>query len=639
MGRERRAKFIAADFETTVYKEQVRTDVWAAACVEFGSEDVHVFGGIEEQFEYYKSLDCNLICYYHNLKFDGSFWLSYLLGELGYKQGYVGDDQHGCFMKPADQPNKSVTYNISATGQWYRIVIKVNDRIIELRDSFKLLPFTLKKIGKSFQTKHQKLDMEYEGFRYPGCRITDNELAYIKNDVLVLKEALEFMYQEGHKKLTIGACCLTEYRKLIGNKYYETLFPNLYKIKIPEVYGASSAGEYIHKSYRGGWCYVVEEKAGKKLGNGMTADVNSLYPSMMSSESGNAYPVGNPTFWRGEIPKEAMELGHYYFVRIRTRFYLKDDMLPTIQVKGTFLYKSTEMLKTSDIYNKEEGKYYTEYIGFDGNLNQALVEMTLTQTDYELINRHYRLEDTEILDGCYFESKIGIFDPYIEKYKKIKTESKGAVRELAKLFLNNLYGKMAASPISNFKKVFIKEDGSLGFHEIYANDKVPGYIACGSAITSYSRCFTITAAQANYYGPDEEGFVYADTDSIHCDMPVDEVRGIRIDDKNFCCWKIESEWDQGYFVRQKTYIEHIVKEDGKELESPVYNIKCAGMPDKCKQLFEKGLETGIMKGPHNEDIQIDGVESFRVGLEIGGKLIPKQIAGGVLLIETTFRIR
>lgn len=639
MGRTRKARLIAADFETTVYDGQERTDVWAAACVEFGCEDVHVFGSIESQFEYFKSLDSNIICYYHNLKFDGAFWLSYLLGTLEYRQAYVGDDKAGYFMKPADQPNNSVAYNISDAGQWYRINIKVNGKIIELRDSLKLLPFSLATIGKSFKTKHKKLEMEYEGFRYPGCAITDEELSYIKNDVLVLKEALEFMYKEGHKKLTIGSCCLSEYRKLIGNKYYENLFPNLYEILLPETFGSANAGAYIRKSYRGGWCYVVEEKAGKKLGGGVTADVNSLYPSMMSSESGNAYPVGMPTFWKGEIPAEARKLGKYYFVRIRTRFYLKDGMLPVIQKKGTFLYRPTEMLRTSDIYNKEDGKYYPEYINFQGELEQAVMELTLTQTDYELIQKHYDLVDTVVLDGCYFEAKIGIFDEYIEKYKKMKMESEGALRTLAKLFLNNLYGKLASSPDSYIKKAAIREDGRLSFTEVEGTGKTPGYIACGSAITSYSRNFTIEAAQKNFHGYDKPGFVYADTDSIHCDIPRDELEGIRIHDKNFCCWKIECEWDGGFFVRQKTYIEHVVKDGDINLIEPVYNIKCAGMPDKCKELFIDALETGKLKTGGGEEIEIAGVEDFKVGLEIQGKLVPKQVPGGVVLTETTFRIR
>ena len=49
---------------------------------------------------------------------------------------------------------------------------------------------------------------------------------------------------------------------------------------------------------------------------------------MMSSESGNRYPVGEPTFWYGNfIPDEALKPNRYYFIRIKTRFYLKENML------------------------------------------------------------------------------------------------------------------------------------------------------------------------------------------------------------------------------------------------------------------------------------------------------------------------
>lgn len=46
--------------------------------------------------------------------------------------------------------------------------------------------------------------MEYTGYRYAGCEITEEEQKYIANDVLVVKEALEIMFQQGHDKLTIG---------------------------------------------------------------------------------------------------------------------------------------------------------------------------------------------------------------------------------------------------------------------------------------------------------------------------------------------------------------------------------------------------------------------------------------------------
>ena len=74
------------DFETTVYKGQVNTEVWASACVELFTEDVKIFHSISEQFDYFKSLKQNIIVYYHNLKFDGAFWLSYLMVDLGFQQ-------------------------------------------------------------------------------------------------------------------------------------------------------------------------------------------------------------------------------------------------------------------------------------------------------------------------------------------------------------------------------------------------------------------------------------------------------------------------------------------------------------------------------------------------------------------------
>lgn len=74
-------------------------------------------------------------------------------------------------------------------------------------------------------------------------------------------------------------------------------------------------------------------------------------------------------------------------------------------------------------------------------------------------------------------------------------ESKDAMRELAKLFLNNLYGKMASNEDSSFKFAYIKEDKSIGFIPIAEANKKAGYIPVGSAITSYARNFTIRAAQ------------------------------------------------------------------------------------------------------------------------------------------------
>ena len=631
----------------------------ASASVELFTEDVNIFHSIDEQFEYFKSLKTNICEYYHNLKLDGSFWLSYLLCDLKFKQAYIQPNENEAifeWLSEKDMTNNSFKYSISDKGQWYNIIIKVNNHFIEIRDSLKLLPFSVKKIGKSFGTKHKKLEMEYTGFRYAGCDITDEEKKYIANDVLVVKEALEIMFTEGHDKLTIGSCCLAEYKKILGKEDYATFFPSLTDYSLDNtVYKYTNADAYIRKSYKGGWCYLVKGKENQIKKYGTTADVNSLYPSMMSSESGNKYPIGKPTFWTGNyIPDKALKENRYYFVRIKTRFYLKHNYLPFIQIKGNYLYKGTEALESSDVYDKKTDKYYDHYYDASGVLHDTRVELTLTMTDYELIKEHYELVDFEILDGCYFFTAVGIFDEYIEKYKKIKMESKGALRELAKLFLNNLYGKMASSEDSSFKVAFVKENGAVSFMSVPANDKQAGFIAVGSAITSYARNFTIRAAQKNYYGKDKRGFIYADTDSIHCDLKPEEIVGIKVHDRNFCCWKLESCWDKAIFTRQKTYIEHVTHEDLNPIDEPYYNVKCAGMPQKCKDLFIKSMFADKITDKEKEALTEDErkflftdkgepiirtLNDFRVGLKIPGKLMPKRIRGGVLLVDTTYEMR
>lgn len=661
--KQREYRYFMGDFETTVYKGQVNTEVWASALVELFSDKVTILHSIAETFDYLVSLNCNVVVYYHNLKFDGAFWLSYLLVDKKFTQAYdkIGDKETDVKWKQQFKMfNNTFKYSISDRGMWYSIIVKIKNHFIEIRDSLKLLPFSVKRIGESFGTKHKKLDMEYTGFRYAGCEITKEEQEYIANDVLVVKEALEIMFKQGHNKLTIGSCCLEEYKKICRSSLeiqldYAEMFPNLYDFKIDkQEHKYDNAGDWLRKSYRGGWCYLVKGKENKIKTNGTTADVNSLYPSMMSSKSGNKYPIGLPKFWTGNfIPEEALKENMYYFVRIKTRFYIKDNYLPFIQIKGDLKYKGTESLETSDVYNHENGDYFPYYIDKDGNIQQAKVELTLTMTDYQLIKEHYELVDFEILDGCYFYSMVGIFDEYINKYAKIKKESKGALRELAKLFLNNLYGKMASSTDSSFKIAYVKDDKSIGFMQVVENEKKPGYIAIGSAITSYSRNFTIRAAQKNYYGAEKRGFIYADTDSIHCDLLPQEIKGIEVDDKEFCCWKLESCWDKAIFTRQKTYIEHVTHENLIPLEeSRQYsNIKCAGMPKKCKDLFEISMqgtadvnenwsdeEKEFLFDKDNKPIVRD-YSDFKVGLKVPDKLRPIRIRGGVLLVNTTYEMR
>lgn len=134
-------------------------------------------------------------------------------------------------------------------------------------------------------------------------------------------------------------------------------------------------------------------------------------------------------------------------------------------------------------------------------------------------------------------------------------------------------------------------------------------------------------------------------------------------DKNFCCWKLESNWDVAVFTRQKTYIEHVVAENLVPIDEPYNNIKCAGMPQKCKDLFELSLSGTVTPDGYTnskgekikkewsddeKEFLFDSktgepikrtMRDFRVGLKVPGKLRPKRIRGGVLLVDTSYEMR
>lgn len=630
MARKKELTYWACDFETTVWTEEMikeagheqdYTEVWAAADVALydTSDTVTITHSIRDFLTRFLKMRGNNVLFFHNLSFDGSFIIDFLLRE-GYSHTTAKD---------RDMRSHEFKTSISGMGQWYYIKIKWSHTLLEIRNSLKLMPSSLAAIGKSFRTKHQKSIMEYTGNRAAYCKITDDEREYIENDVLVLKEALEMMFNEGHDKLTIGSCCLSEFKANYTHADYDRLFPDLRNDPMDYDYcGYNNMWEYVHKSYAGGWCYVNPIYAHRIITFGKVYDVNSLYPSMMHSISGNYYPYGQGQYCLGAPPCYMDDKqDYYYFVRVRCRFKLKDGAFPWLHIRGNTHYKGNENLYTSDIRYK--GKYYRYYYDADGNICDTKHEFIFTKIDWKLFQETYDAYDLEVLDYVWFYARPGMFDDYINKYAELKKTSKGFMRTLAKLFLNNLYGKFAMSDDSSYKEPYLGEDNIVHFILHEEHDKKVGYIAVGSAITSYARNFTIRHAMANY-----DRFCYADTDSIHL-QGLEPANMVVVDPIEFCCWKNECDFDFAYYERQKTYAEHVTHEDGIPVEElkdengnprkPYLNLKASGMTKSAKNAFiERGMPINALRdGLELEDANLKGV----------------RIRGGILLKNKTFKLQ
>lgn len=563
-----RKKFVS-DFETTTKEDDCR--VWAYGCMEIGNKKNVVMGTEIEEFMGWCEKNQGDV-YFHNLKFDGSFIVNWLLRN-GFEHSKSGLE--GTF-----------DTIISNMGQWYMIDICYGyqgkkKKHTKIYDSLKKLPFSVSVIGKAFGLGSQKVEVEEEFYmreRPVGYELTEEDREYLYGDLEVMADALEIQFNQGLKAMTSGSDSLKGYKEVISTKRFERLFPVL----------SLEDNEEIRWCYRGGFTWLNERYEGKDVGEGLVYDVNSLYPSQMYYKP---LPYGLPIKFKGKYEEDK----NYplYTQHIRCEFLLRDGYIPTIQLKHQgFMFKQNEYLKSS---------------------KGEVVDLYVTNVDLELIREHYELYDVEYIGGWKFRSKVGMFNEFIDKWMLVKATNKGAIRMLAKLMLNSLYGKFATNPKVTGKVPYLKEDGANGFalpkdeHGFVVDEfKDPVYTPVGVFITSWARDMTIRTAQKCY-----DRIIYCDTDSIHIEgTEVPEVIKDMIDDNKLGYWQHESTFQRARFIRQKTYIEEI---DGE------LHVVCAGMPDRVKEKVTW--------------------ENFHVGFQENGKLLPKQVKGGVVLVDTMFTLK
>lgn len=549
------AKSYTADFETTTDKNDLRVWAWGICNIDDFSE--FIYDNNIESFIDWLEKHAKSNVYFHNLRFDGEFIISWLL-----KNGFKYNER---------LVTKTFNCIIAGTGQFYKIDICFYKngkyrKIVHLYDSLKKLPFPVKKIAEAFELPILKGEIDYKATREVGHILTDDEIAYLRNDVEIMARALKIQLDEGLTHMTIGADALSSFKKIITLEKFKSYYPVL----------DSEVDGDIRHAYRGGYTYTNKIFQAKDVGEGLVYDVNSMYPSVMYDE---LLPFGVPVFFDGKYEYDE----HYplFIQKIKADLSLKDDHIPTIQCKMNMYFNGTEYIEETN----------------------GMLLMYVTNIDLEIIKEQYDILDIEYINGYKFKGVKGLFCEYIDKYMEMKKNNTGAKRQLAKLMLNNLYGKFASNPKTQQKIPCLNESGEVEYKTITSKDKEPVYTPVGVFITSYARARIQRTAQSVYHR-----FCYVDTDSIH--IINNDIPDIDIDDKELGKWALESTFIRARFLRAKTYIE--------EYPDHTLNVKCAGMPDNLKELCN--------------------FDNFKVGLTLHGKLLPKRYEGGIILEETDFTI-
>lgn len=580
----------SADFETTT--AEPFTKVWLWGVFSLKEKSFEYGTDINSFFEFCK-IEKNSTFYFHNLKFDGQFLIWHLL-----KNGFI----HKKDKKEIE--NNTFTTLIDDAGSFYEINVyfeKTKKKTIKatFRDSLKILPFSVAEVAGAFNLSIKKGKINYDRHNIE-CPITQDEIAYLRNDVEIVAQALGILFEQGLDRMTTASNAMKDFKEMTGKETFEKLFPLL----------SVEQDEFIRKSYKGGFTYLNPIYKNRNIGSGIVFDVNSLYPSVMFYEP---MPFGEPLKFEGKYKEN--KYYPLYVQKIICHFELKKGMLPTIQLKNNPRFVGTEYL----ISNNGED-----------------VILTLTSVDLKLFLEHYNVTNIEYLGGYMFKQTTAIFKGYIKKWIKVKNEAtinkNGAMRTLAKLMLNSLYGKFALNPKCSNKLPFLDND-IVRYSKGEEETRKSLYIPIGAFITAYARDKTIRSAQKV-----KERFIYADTDSLHLEG-TEIPQGLKVSPINLGEWKLENKFLKARFLRAKRYIEyHITMVDFKRVKEKEYhkkykigkiankkyknvhvNITCAGMPKTCYALVTW--------------------ENYKDGAIYGGKLVPKNIAGGCILVETEFSLK
>lgn len=459
-------KWYVADFETTTekfYNEFGNTQVWLYAISDENGDITHWGRNIEDFMQVLEKYYNKTIVYFHNLKFDGSFILNYLINN-GFKYCERVDNNGG----------KSFSSLITDDGQFYQINIHFKRGVnVKIQDSLKLLPFKVKKIAEDFGLPIKKGIIDYDTYV-----IDEQTLDYVFNDVSIVAMALKEIKENGMRDMTTASCAYNNFKNSFIMMY--SFFPMLDKDFLM----------CYRNAYRGGRSQVNPKFANKILNNVKRFDVNSMYPYIMYSQE---LPYGNP------IPITKMGSYKFELYKILVSFELKPNHLPTLLKKGSMF--------------GGEDSYYI-------NTEQPEV-ICISSVDYELLCKHYNIIFLNVLEMWGFKTNPYMFRNYIDYWYEVKQKNKGAKRLIAKLMLNSLYGKFGSNCEGRTKIPFINEEGILSFEYSEVKEKRRYYLPVAIAITSYAHKLIDDAICS--VGIDN--FIYCDTDSVHTlkDLPIEMV--------------------------------------------------------------------------------------------------------------------
>lgn len=302
---------------------------------------------------------------------------------------------------------------------------------VEFRCSYTLTRLSLDTWSKNLPVKKLKGNLDYDVLRTPLTPLTEKEIAYCINDVLVMYHGIKAFKGKYQHVYNIPLTQTGEVRRVVKQKLSKSRYwleccqrtlPKTieeFKDEIHAFIGGSVIANFLYKD--------------TTVSNVMMKDISSSYPWVMLSEK---YP---------DKPFKKITSGFNYYIDNPDYAYLIHFTAKNVEAKTNCKFLSKSKLLSFDKVECDNGRV----------IRSAELSVILTNIDYELFNRCYSADITinymKISTTRYLPNE---FRKYILELYCNKTTLKGisGQEELymqSKQFVNSLFGMMVTKDISD----------------------------------------------------------------------------------------------------------------------------------------------------------------------------------------------
>lgn len=449
---------------------------------------ITVYGRTWAEFlEFFKTLDAMLehkfVVYVHNLSYEFSFI-------------------HGIYpFKPDD-----IFFMNVRKPLYFKLF-----NHLEFRCSYRLFNMNLQKVMQveEVPAEYQKTELDYSVLRYPWTELTEDELIYCRNDVVGLCLAIKNrLSRTGDTMETIPLTSTGYIRRMM--KEATAAFRDQFKYAAPDPF----IYKLLRSAFRGGNTHANRKYSGVMCYDVKSVDVRSCYPYCLLCRD---YPLTAFRFVRYDADQIRQ------IIRQKRKALLIHCRMYGIRTEHPIPYISYSKCIDSRPTHKEMKKD-------NGRILEAdMVEMSITDIDYELIIDQYQPERIEILhvfESDYLplprQAKELIKKLYYDKCTLKKKDAYLYAR--SKELLNACYGMAAQDILNNIIKYIdglykIDKETASTYKLIRNTTRNALPYAVGVWCTAYAR----QHLNAGFNEVIQQGgrIVYCDTDSIKYTGEVD----------------------------------------------------------------------------------------------------------------------